>query len=55
MANNSKTVYFSTSAQLARRLGRESVSDPVVALLELIKNSYDADSTLSKIVFEKIK
>ncbi len=55
MVNNSKTVYFSTSAQLARRLGRESVSDPVVAVLELIKNSYDADATISKIVFEKIK
>lgn len=32
-------------ATLVHRLGHESVSDPVLAVLELIKNSYDADAT----------
>lgn len=50
-----KTVYFSTSAQIVRRLGRESVSDPIIAVLELVKNSYDADANFCKISFDNIK
>jgi Histidine kinase-, DNA gyrase B-, and HSP90-like ATPase len=50
-----KTVYFSTSAQAVRRWGRESISDPIVALLELVKNSYDADADLCNIVFDNVR
>ncbi len=49
-----KIVYFSTSAQVVRRWGRESVSDPIVALLELIKNAYDADAVSCNISFENL-
>jgi len=49
------TVYFSTSARIAKLLGRESIANPIIALLELIKNSYDADATEVKIIFENIR
>jgi len=52
---NKRTVYFSTSAQLAKRLGGESVSDPIIAVLELIKNSYDADATYCRITFKDMR
>lgn len=40
---------FEISAQVVRQLGEELVSDEVSALLELIKNSYDADATWVKV------
>lgn len=41
MARNFK---FQFAGKIARLLGRESVSNPIIALFELIKNSYDADA-----------
>ena len=38
---NLEPVNFSVEAGLVHRLGEESVSDPVLAVVELIKNSYD--------------
>lgn len=35
---------FSVEAGLVHRLGAESVSDPVLAVVELVKNSYDDDA-----------
>jgi signal transduction histidine kinase len=35
---------FSITARTAILLGRESISSPVVAVLELVKNAYDADA-----------
>jgi len=35
---------FSVSARVAMQLGRESISNSVVAILELVKNAYDADA-----------
>ncbi|MDD3107219.1 MAG: ATP-binding protein, partial [Bacilli bacterium] len=40
---------FSMSARLMLHLGEALISDELVALMELIKNSYDADSNYSKI------
>lgn len=40
-----ESVRFGVEATLVHRLGHESVSDPVLALLELVKNGYDADAT----------
>jgi len=37
-------VKFSVEAGLVHRLGEESVSDPVLAVVELVKNSYDDDA-----------
>ncbi|MCX9013683.1 MAG: sensor histidine kinase [Candidatus Methanoperedens sp.] len=42
---------FRFSGKIARLLGRESVSSPIVALFELIKNSYDADARKVKVIF----
>lgn len=45
---------FRFSGKIARLLGRESVSSEIVALFELIKNSYDADATVVEVNFENI-
>ncbi|PLT17178.1 MULTISPECIES: sensor histidine kinase [Ralstonia] len=46
---NSKTVIgefpFSVEARVAIQLGRESVSSSLVAIIELVKNAYDADAS----------
>jgi hypothetical protein len=48
-------LYFQSSGRLVKLLGRESISNPNVALLELIKNSYDEDATEVKISFKNTK
>lgn len=40
-----KKVKFSVAAKAARLIGRENIADVDGALVELIKNSYDADAT----------
>ena len=40
-----KEVKFSVAAKAARLIGRENIADVDGALVELIKNSYDADAT----------
>lgn len=35
---------FAVSARVAMQLGRESISSSIVAVLELVKNAYDADA-----------
>src|SRR3989338_4323575 len=47
-------LYFKASGRLTKILGRESISNPMVALIETIKNSYDADATQVTIKFEKM-
>ena len=39
-------VAFQTEGRLLQELGERLVASPEVALVELIKNAYDADSTL---------
>jgi len=43
---------FSISARLMLHLGEALISDELVALMELIKNSYDADSNYSAITID---
>lgn len=45
---------FSVSARVAMQLGRESISSSVTAILELVKNAYDADADLVSIRFAKL-
>ncbi|MCK5022883.1 MAG: ATP-binding protein [Candidatus Aenigmarchaeota archaeon] len=47
------TLNFTIDAKLIRELGERLVGKPSIALGELIKNSYDADSTKAKIRFER--
>jgi signal transduction histidine kinase len=42
---------FSVNARVAMQLGRESISSAVTAILELVKNAYDADAELVRIRF----
>lgn len=44
-------INFEVSAKTARLIGRENISGVNGALLELIKNSYDADASLCKVLF----
>src|SRR5215471_6597176 len=37
-------LYFEPSARIQRFLGRELIADPNLALLEFVKNAYDADA-----------
>jgi signal transduction histidine kinase len=48
-----KDLSFSISARTALLLGRESISSPVVAVLELVKNAYDADARSVTVRFRK--
>ena len=48
-----KTLRFKTNSRHISQLGRELVTDFVTALVELIKNSYDADAYGVKIVLDK--
>lgn len=43
MANS--TPHFKISAAVVKQLGEELITDEVTAFMELVKNSYDADST----------
>src|SRR5215213_167866 len=40
------TLHFSVEGRLLRELGERLVKEPEVALVELIKNAYDADATI---------
>ena len=53
--NFSKTelIPFSITARTALLLGRENISSPVIAVLELVKNAYDADARKVTIRFKK--
>ncbi len=46
-----KEASFSVAARVAMQLGRESISNSIIAITELVKNSYDADSEHVKIQF----
>jgi hypothetical protein len=46
------TVSFSVEGRLLRELGERLVKQPEVALVELIKNAYDADATACNVRYE---
>lgn len=50
-----RQVNLKVNARHISQLGRELVTDFVTALVELVKNSYDADSPAVKIKFENVK
>jgi hypothetical protein len=45
-------LYFTADAALIDRLGRELVGKQETALIELVKNSYDADATIVTITLQ---
>lgn len=54
MINNNKEVNFSVDAQIIGELGERLVSKNYIALSELIKNCYDADSNNVKVIFRNV-
>lgn len=44
--------HFDINPHVIRQLGKELVSDSITALLELIKNSYDADASYVKVTID---
>jgi len=48
-------LFFKFDGSVAKSLGRESVSNSLIALIELVKNAYDADATEVIISFENIR
>lgn len=47
-------VSFSVAARVAMQLGRESISNSIVAISELVKNAYDADAEHVRIEFAQV-
>ena len=54
METKEEPLLFATSGTIIKELGRESISNQNVAILELIKNSYDANATKVNLDFENI-
>jgi len=50
---NTKTKSFTIDARTVINLGRDSIKNPTTALLELVKNSYDADATVVEVEINK--
>jgi len=50
--NNPETPHFDINAAVVFRLGEELITDVVQALVELVKNSYDADATWVKVTID---
>ena len=48
-----EALYFTADAALIDRLGRELVGKQETGLIELVKNSYDADATKVTVTFER--
>src|SRR5438045_2097282 len=46
-----KELRFRVSPRTMQMLGRENISSPVIGVLELVKNAYDADATNVTITF----
>jgi signal transduction histidine kinase len=46
--------HFAVEARLAIQLGRESISSSIIAILELVKNAYDADASRVRIRFKRL-
>ena len=50
-SNNDKTYRIRPSARLISTIGRDLVKDKFAAVVELVKNSYDADSSTTEVCF----
>jgi len=46
---------FKFNARFGQLIGRHLISNPIVAVSELVKNSYDADASNIRVIFENLK
>ena len=49
---NTNKIPFKVSARTARLIGRENIATSKGAIIELVKNGYDADSKVSIVYFD---
>lgn len=54
-SNQPTQLGFNVSPRFSQLIGRHLISNPTVAVLELVKNSYDADANNIIVTFENIK
>ncbi len=54
MKNNTQKIPFKVSARTARLIGRENIATSKGAIIELVKNAYDADSKVCIVYFDNI-
>ncbi|HYE10849.1 MAG TPA: ATP-binding protein [Patescibacteria group bacterium] len=52
--NQINEVGFNVSARFSQLIGRQLISNPIIAILELVKNAYDADADVIDIKLENI-
>ena len=52
LRTSGEDVRFDISSAVVRQLGEQLISDEVTALLELVKNAYDADANYARIVVD---
>lgn len=50
-----ETAGFRFNARFGQLIGRNLISNPIVAVSELVKNAYDADADKIQVVFENLK
>ena len=53
--SNKQQVSFNVSARTARLIGRENVATSEGAIIELVKNTYDADADVCIVYFDILK
>lgn len=49
-----KEIFFESDGQLFKHIGRNQIDSETIALIEIVKNSYDADATEVLITFDKV-
>ncbi|WP_299523363.1 ATP-binding protein [Winogradskyella sp.] len=52
---NKKTLHFKTNVQLKSIIGKDLINDDRIAILELVKNSFDADAKTVDVTFLNLK
>ncbi|MDE7206784.1 MAG: ATP-binding protein, partial [Lachnospiraceae bacterium] len=55
MRTKEREIEFNVEAYTARLIGRENVSKLEGAVLEIVKNAYDADATLFCFYYSKMR
>ncbi len=55
MISKNQPLHFKTNVQLKSIIGKDLINNDNIAVLELVKNSYDAGSQRVDVVFKNLK